>query len=272
MVVTSNIPLASIHQQKSLRSTVTEALRSAILVGDLEEGRLYSAPQLAEPLGVSATPVREAMVDLVNEGLVVSVKNKGFRVTEVTDKDLREIIAVRQLLEAPAVRAITGRIPKSDFPLLREKADELIKAGARGDLRSYLTLDRDFHAALLQYTRNTQLEQICTRLRGRTRLRALRSLVVEGTLHESSLEHMLLLDHLESGDEQKAYELTLQHLGHASQLWARGKEESGSTRPLLFADLEASDVLPSFQTASSPMGDCQLEKAAKTSFHSGTPL
>ncbi|GAA4918823.1 GntR family transcriptional regulator [Nesterenkonia rhizosphaerae] len=237
-----NIPLDTIQQYRSLRSTVTEALRTAIIVGDLEEGELYSAPALAEPLGVSATPVREAMMDLTNDGLVVPVKNKGFRVTEMTPEDLRETTAVRQLLEAPAVRALTGRLPEAAFPELRAKAEEISAAAAEGDLRTYLAEDRAFHAAILQYTGNTRLVDLCTRLRGQTRLKALRSLVDEGRLVESAHEHITLLDRMQAGDAEGAYEVIMHHLGHASQLWAQGTEgteasDAVEVTPLLVRDL-----------------------------------
>ena len=77
-------------KRSSLRDEVHEALRAALITGRMKPGVLYSAPALAEMLGVSATPVREAMLDLVKEELVVAVRNKGFRVTEVSDRELDE--------------------------------------------------------------------------------------------------------------------------------------------------------------------------------------
>lgn len=235
----NEIPLSTIQQYKSLRTTVTEALRTAIIVGDLEEGELYSAPALAEPLGVSATPVREAMMDLANDGLVTPVKNKGFRVTEMTDEDLRQVTAVRQLLEAPATRAVAGKIPESALPGLRAKAEQINAAAEEGDLRTYLAEDRQFHAEILQYTGNKRLVDLCTRLRGQTRLRALRTLVDAGELVDSAREHVELLHRIAENDAEGTYEVIMRHLGHASQLWAEGTERSnaGGITPLLYKDL-----------------------------------
>ncbi|GAA3060895.1 MULTISPECIES: GntR family transcriptional regulator [Actinomycetes] len=237
------IPLSSIHQLQSLRSTVTEALRTAIIVGDLEEGKLYSAPALAEPLGVSATPVREAMMDLTNEGLVIPVKNKGFRITEMTPSDLREITTVRQLLEAPATRAVVGHIPDHEFPALYRKAEQITAAAEEGDLRTYLAEDRAFHAAILQHTGNERLTRLCTRLRGQTRLKALRTLVDQGTLTDSAQEHVELLDCMKAGDAEGAYQVTLRHIGHASALWAEGAETGNTIEitPLLIPTVRSAD-------------------------------
>lgn len=219
-----DIPLDTIQQYKSLRSTVTEALRTAIIVNDLEEGKLYSAPALAEPLGVSATPVREAMMDLASEGLVTPVKNKGFRVTVMTSRDLEEMTEVRQLLEPPAVRDVVGKIADEDFTLLREIADQIVTAAEAGDLRTYLTVDRQFHAEILRHTGNGRLVELATKLRAQTRLRALRPLADSGKLVDSASEHIQLLDHMAAGDSGSAYALMMRHLGHASRLWAEGIE------------------------------------------------
>lgn len=223
----TEIPLGTIQQVQSLRSSVTEALRNAIILGDLEEGELYSAPALAAPLGVSATPVREAMMDLAREGLVTTAKNKGFRVTSMTSEDLEEQTQVRQLLEGPAMRAVAGRIPAEDLQDLRRRADVITEAAETGDLRTYITEDRAFHAALVAHTRNSRLVDLTLRLRGQTRMRALRALADSGRLTASSREHHQLLDLLEAGDAEGAYELTIQHIGHASRLWATGAEENG---------------------------------------------
>ena len=85
----------------SHRDRIGAALRAAIVSGAMEPGVVYSAPSLAVRFGVSATPVREAMLDLVREGLVETVANKGFRATEMADSDLDEISELRLLLEPP---------------------------------------------------------------------------------------------------------------------------------------------------------------------------
>lgn len=222
----SDIPLGEIQQYKSLRSSVTDALRTAIIIGDLEEGELYSAPALATPLGVSATPVREAMMDLAHEGLVTTVKNKGFRITVMTGADLEEQTQVRQLLEGPAMRALAGRLPTEDLTELRELA-ERVAAGARdGDLNAYLQGDREFHAHLLEYTGNRRLVELTTRLRGQTRLKALRKLANSGRLVDSAQEHHQLLDLLAAGDGAGAFDLINLHIGHAARLWSTGDEET----------------------------------------------
>ena len=89
-------------------------------------GEVYSAPVLGARFGVSATPVREAMVDLSREGLVETVPNKGFRVTAVSESDLDDIAALRMLIEPPTVREVTPRIPAEAIPALRGLAEAIV--------------------------------------------------------------------------------------------------------------------------------------------------
>ena len=103
--------ISELSPAASLRDRVESSLASAIISGELEPGTMVSVPVLAVQFGVSATPVREAMLNLEKRGFVESVKNKGFKVTEVSPQDLQEIAQLRTLLEAPAMRLVAERMP-----------------------------------------------------------------------------------------------------------------------------------------------------------------
>lgn len=93
--------IQKVPKSASLREQIGESLSAAIVSGELAPGTLVSVPGLAAEFGVSATPVREAILDLEKRGFVCSVANKGFRVTEVSRSDLVDIIELRTMLEAP---------------------------------------------------------------------------------------------------------------------------------------------------------------------------
>ncbi|WP_287901737.1 GntR family transcriptional regulator [Arthrobacter sp.] len=223
----SDLPLAPIAPKPNLRESVTESLRAAIIAGSLEEGTLYSAPALGAVFGVSATPVREAMMDLAREGLVETVKNKGFRVLGVSEEELDEITEIRLMIEAPTVGKLPGRIPESAFPRLRTLAAAIVTAAEEGDLTAYLVNDRTFHSELLSFYGNSQLEDLATRLRMRTRMYGLRTLSDNHQLSSSAKEHDELLDLIQAGDAAGAEALMRRHLGHTRGLWATGHQESG---------------------------------------------
>jgi DNA-binding GntR family transcriptional regulator len=214
--------LRSVGKRESLRDRVRNALRAAVVSGELAPGTVHSAPALAEKFGVSSTPVREAMIDLVAEGLVVVQPNKGFLITEVSEQDLDEVSAVRLLIEPPSVRAVVPLVPAADVPALRDLAQAIVEAAERGDLVDYIEADRVFHLALLGYSGNRHLLDVVAGLRAQTRLLGLTQLVKNGTLVESADEHHRLIDFVAAGDAEAAELLMRRHVGHVRGLWAAG--------------------------------------------------
>ncbi|TDW94330.1 DNA-binding GntR family transcriptional regulator [Kribbella pratensis] len=217
-------PLPSVRrlaQRENLRDSVANALRAAVISGELKPGEVYSAPTLGARFGVSATPVREAMLDLVREGLVISLRNKGFRVTDVSDEDLDNLAALRQLIEPPTIRDVVPTIPAKDYPRLRRLAEDIVVAAQAGDLIAYIEADRVFHVTLLAYSGNQKLVDVVSDLRSQTRLLGLTPLVESGRLVPSAAEHHELLDLVEAGDGEGAEQLMRRHIGHVRGLWAR---------------------------------------------------
>lgn len=208
--------------ERNVRDRVRNSLRASIISGELAPGELYPAPGLAARFGVSATPVREAMYDLVNEGLVIVQPNKGFRITEVSDADLDDVTAVRLMIEPPAVRDVVAAIPAADFSGLRGLADRIVSAAAAGDLVSYVEADRVFHLTLLGYSGNGPLVEVVSRLRAQTRLMGLARLSAGGRLTDSAREHHELLDLMGAGEADATEALMRRHLGHIRGLWSAG--------------------------------------------------
>jgi DNA-binding GntR family transcriptional regulator len=226
MTADSTEPMPSVRrlaQRENLRDSVANALRAAVISGELKPGEVYSAPTLGARFGVSATPVREAMLDLVREGLVISLRNKGFRVTEVSDEDLDNVAAVRQLIEPPTIRDVVPVIPAADYPRLRRLAEDIVVAAEAGDLIAYIEADRVFHVTLLAYSGNQKLVDVVSDLRSQTRLLGLTPLVESGRLVPSATEHHQLMDLVEAGDGKGAEQLMRQHIGHVRGLWARSQ-------------------------------------------------
>jgi len=169
--------------------------------------------------------VREAMLDLVNEGIVAPVPNKGFRVVELTDAELDQITELRRLLEVPTVGALAGAIDRSSIKRLRSLASAVSDAARRGDVVAYVEADRELHLALLAGAGNPRLVEIVGRLRDQSRLYGLEQLAAEGVLVDSANEHMQLIDALESGDRLAAERVMAHHLDHVRGIWASRREE-----------------------------------------------
>ncbi|GAA2269968.1 GntR family transcriptional regulator [Nonomuraea roseoviolacea subsp. roseoviolacea] len=213
------LDLPAVGERQSLREQVAHALRAALVTGEMRPGVVYSAPALAQQFGVSATPVREAMLDLAKEGLVEAVRNKGFRVTELSARDLDELTELRRLIEVPTVARLADDAPAAEFARLRPLAEDIVAAAERGDLLAYVDADLRFHLELLALSGNSRLVSVVTDLRNRARLYGLSQLLGE-KLVSSAREHLTLLDALESGERDAAGRIMAEHIGHVRGIWA----------------------------------------------------
>jgi DNA-binding GntR family transcriptional regulator len=212
--------LSRLAPPSSLRERVEKEIAAAIMSGQMAPGELFSAPTLAARFGVSATPVREAMLNLEKRGLIEVFRNKGFRVSAVSAEDTRAIVEVRQILEVAAVRRLTGTLDAADLADLRALADRIVETAGQGDLPSYLAADTAFHLTLLALAGNSRLTAIVADLRSQTRMVGLAGMVDTEQLRASAREHHELLDLLEGSDEGRVADLLHHHIGHALGWWS----------------------------------------------------
>lgn len=194
--------------------------------GELAPGALVTVPTLAQQFAVSATPVREALLDLKQRGFVSSVRNKGFRVTAVSAEDLREIVELRQLLEAPAMRDLARDFPADTMPRWRKLADEISEHARKAELAEFIESDRDFHLGLLALRGNKRLVGLVGELRSQTRMVNLVQMTRSRELAEVAEEHHRMLELLAEGDGAELETLTRTHLAHVVDWWGRDQLQS----------------------------------------------
>jgi DNA-binding GntR family transcriptional regulator len=211
-------------ERSRLRDRARQAIKTSIVLGEIEAGELYTVGAFAKRLGVSATPVREAIGDLANAGLVEVIPNRGFIVPEVSDRDLDEILDLRLMIEVPAIAQVAGQLTDSD----RLTCELLVRAGivaaTAGDLQAFLEADRDFHLSLLSPLKNRRLLEIIGWLRDQARLYGLPALAARGQLLSSANEHADILLAAERGEARRGRELMERHLKHTRGIWA-GRDE-----------------------------------------------
>lgn len=218
--MSGNITNLREFEKVSLRDRVARALRAAIVSGELESGQIYSAPALGARFGVSATPVREAMLELVRENLVQTVPNKGYRVTTMDEADLDDITELRLLIEPPLAGQVASDIPTEDLPALREMAEAIVEGALAGDLVAYTEADRAFHLRLLEYAGNHRVLDLIADLRAHTRLYGLASMLERGELEAAAREHHTILDAIEAGDPKQVEVLMAAHIRQTRGRWA----------------------------------------------------
>ncbi|MGW0710154.1 GntR family transcriptional regulator [Streptomyces sp. NPDC002643] len=203
-------------QRASVRGQILDALRAALVGGELTPGEVYSAPALGERFGVSATPVREAMQQLAIEGAVEVVPNRGFRVVRRGARELAELAEVRALLQVPVVLRLARTLPTERWAELRPLAEETARAASSGCRATYGEADRAFHRGMLALAGNEQLVQIADDLHRRTQLPLSVAGSAAGTRLEllaDAAEHIALVDALMAGDVAAVECLMGNHFG-----------------------------------------------------------
>lgn len=214
----------------SLRDRALGVLRQAVVSGEIRAGELYSAAALARQMGVSASPVREAMLTLVHEGIMEPVRNRGFRLVPWSAQDLDDVVEMRMLLEVPVVKSLAARGQTEGLAEHRVRAGAAAEAAARGDAQGFLIADRNFHMHLLIEHGNQRITDCVLQLRDQTRLYAIPQLAGHGLLEEGAAEHFHILDAIEAGDEQQASALMTRHLQRVREEWADdGEGRSGAS-------------------------------------------
>ncbi len=218
-----------------LREVVCEALRDAIRDGILKPGERLMEIQLAEELGVSRTPVREAVRKLELEGYVIMMPRRGTYVADLSIRDINEVFEIRTSLESLASGLAAERITEEELERLQRL---LVSIGAHitsGDMEQIVATDTEFHELLYQASRNQRLVGIISNLREQlTRFRTT-SMSFPGRLTATLEEHREIVEAIAQGDVRAARKAAERHMERSEQtllasMEAMKKNGGGNTR------------------------------------------
>ena len=196
----------------TLRERVVEQLKSAVLAGEFTLDRTYTVPEFAKQFGVSATPMREAVLDLVKESLLFTVPGRGFRIQADPFDVVMSVAQARNLIEIPVSIDAAAFIEPADFTMLTEMADAMLEFAAVDDVRAYLRTDLEFHRLTIERHPNALLVEMVEYLRARARVHLLPMLGRPGMFLEPAREHLALIDALRSGDATAIGEVVNSHI------------------------------------------------------------
>ena len=195
-----------------LRDVVFNTLRQAILKGELKPGERLMEIDLAEKLGVSRTPIREAMRKLELEGLVVMIPRRGAQVANITEKDLNDVLEVRIALENVAIEKACTRMSKEDMGRLWLAAKEFERTMAEGNLVRLAEADVAFHEIIYRASDNKRLNQVLNNLREQIYRYRVEYLKEEETRNVLVKEHEELTKAIRQRDVKKAQEISFRHI------------------------------------------------------------
>ena len=189
-----------LQTRRLLAEDVADRIREEILTGRVSHGERLVEVVIAEELGVSRGPVREALKLLNGEGLVTEEPHRGAHVTQVSCADVRDIFDLRAALEAGAARQIAARHTPSDVHALHRLVERLAEAARGGDMERALQADLAFHESVCQLTGNRRLVEVCVR-----NVPMVKSLMKPERLTRENLDDMarelgLVLQAIEEGD------------------------------------------------------------------------
>jgi DNA-binding GntR family transcriptional regulator len=212
-----------------LQDRVRTSLRDAVADGSLEAGELYSVQQLADALGVSRSPVREALITLAQQGMVRFERNRGVRVLETSIHDIEEIFVLRLLLEVPATfRAVESLSDQSVLEDLGGAYAAMSEAAKAGDEQSFMRHDIRFHDVLLVESGNLRLAEYVRNLRELV-LNKGSSTTPRRTLEDILSEHDPIMRHAEARDELRAEEAMRAHILNTARLLLEREGGSAET-------------------------------------------
>ncbi|RKD25498.1 transcriptional regulator, GntR family [Caminicella sporogenes DSM 14501] len=201
-----------LQNYKPLREVVFEYLRNSILNGELEPGERLMELQLAEQLGVSRTPIREAIRKLELEGLVEMIPRKGAYVADLSIKDVLDVLEVRMFLEGLAAYLAAERMSEEEIEELKGILEKFENSIESKDREEMIKLDKQFHDKIIEGSKNSKLMQIVQGLHEQfQRFRVI--YFNEYSEHEQLLKyHQAIVEAISKRDCEKAQEYAQTHI------------------------------------------------------------
>lgn len=212
----------SIRTATPLQLQAHAALRQMILDGKFQPGVIYSERRISEELGVSRTPLRDAIHRLAQEGYIDVIPSKGFQLHAMTREDLIHTYEIRCALEGFCVVRIARANNTPDARKALHALESLVREqreiAASGDIESFAIYDTEFHNRIVNFVDNPLFTETFEVYRYNMHAQTLASLQTEGRLLNTVLEHEAILNYMKAGDEWGSYNAAVQHIGMAQKL------------------------------------------------------
>lgn len=201
----------------TIKEQVYNILKNQILDGTFRPGEWLQEAKIAKDLKVSRSPVREALQQLLGDGLVVNIPNKGVFVREMTERDMQDIFEVRMCFETLGIRRSVETLTSQIREELMEIRAELIKSFEAGDKKSYMREDTRLHQLLIELTGNKLIQDVSVRIYTMEHISRTIALYSDERFAMSLEEHLGIIDGLLEGNVDKALVSNERHLRLAQE-------------------------------------------------------
>jgi len=219
--------LFKIKDYELLSQKVYRILKERIVKGNLTSGEKILEVNIAKQLGISRTPVREALQKLAADGLVKINPNLGMMVVRFSLEDTQEVLQIRRVLEGLVASLAAEKINHEEIKALEKIIEQMRISISKNNILSYSNNNGKFHKLLLDICGNKHLIKICSNLSGRDHRFKIRSLTIPERLNHSLEEHKNILEALKKGDAKRAERLSQEHIDNVLKniLLHENKEE-----------------------------------------------
>ena len=218
--------LLSLESYPNKTDRVYEILLDNITKRNFAPGSKLGEQYLADQLGVSKTPVREALSRLEREDLVNIYPNRGAFVVEINKEDIIEIYDLREVLEGLAARQTARKIDERGLDRVQKLIKSMEKSLKNGDLEEYSSHDSQFHSLLARISGNTRLQKMVQNLRYQARILMSSSVQIPGRAEKSFKEHKRIYKALQEGDGPEAETAVREHTRSTKETVLGSWEES----------------------------------------------
>ncbi len=199
----------------TISQQVYQIIKEEIIAGVYKPGDWLQEKELAGKLQVSRSPVREALRQLLADGLVTEIPNKGIFVRSLSPKEITEIFEVRKMMEGNAVLSLKGKLTDREKEELTGYRDDFIRLHKENDLERYIQVDSAFHRYLIQCSGNSILNELYRKVRYMTMMFRIFSLSTKERFDESQQEHVDIINCLLADEMEKAEQINNRHLALA---------------------------------------------------------
>lgn len=203
---------ATMNEYLPLRDVVFQTLRQAILRGELKPGERLMEIHLAQRLGVSRTPIREAIRKLELEGLVTMIPRRGAEVAQITEKSMNDVLEVRRAMDALCAELACDRITEEELAQLREACDRFEQSVNTGDVKKIAQADVALHDIIVHATGNQRLIQLVNNL-AEQMYRYRFEYIKDFTQHRHLIEeHRIIYEAIVQKDKETAAQAARTHI------------------------------------------------------------
>jgi DNA-binding GntR family transcriptional regulator len=210
-------PAAPIERPGSLKDAAYREIKSQLVSGKLAHDKIYSAQHFAAMLGVSRTPVREALLQLAGEGFLVCLDVRGFRVRQFSEREIRDVFETRHIIETFVVKQLLEKFEPADVRHLHQNLRTMTRHAKAGNAHGFLEADKEFHMWLVRRTGNQMLVGIMDNIRIHMAIFGLKALAHPGRFQEVIREHRSILRALYHKDKKRALLAVHHHLANTEK-------------------------------------------------------